>query len=184
MRRLKRIVGFTLIEVMIATAILVIVASAIYGIFAGSSRFYATTVSLEHIQEQARRGVDQIAEELRLADQATLVITTVSGSNQVVFRRITGFSGGAPQWSANITWNYQTSPVDANGNGVVDEGRVVRTLNGVSITLCHNVLQGGLVFTRTGDNVLIRLTLIGLDGQGKLIQTFAETSVTLRNSST
>jgi hypothetical protein len=173
-----------MIEIIIATAILVIVVTSIYGLLAGSSRFYSASVSLEHIQEQARRVVDELAQEMRLADQATLAITTVNGSNQVVFRRITGFVGGVPQWGTNVTWNCQSSAVDANGNGVVDEGRVVRTFNGVSITKCHNVVTGGLTFTRTGDNILIRLTLIGIDSQRKLIQTFAETSVTLRNSST
>lgn len=176
--------GFTLLEVMISSAIFVIVVGSVYGLLAGSSRLYATTMTLEHIQEQARRVVDEMAQELRLADQATLSITTVNGSSQIVFRQITGVTGSVPQWSANITWNYQTSAVDANGNRLVDEGRVVRTFNGRSITKCNNVLQGGLVFTRTGDVILIRLTLIGTDAQNKVIQTFAETSVSVRNSST
>ena len=185
MRPNRKTSGFTMLEVMIASAILVIMASAIFSLLAGSSQFYSTSVSLEHIQEQSRRVVDEIAEELRMADQATLAITTVSGSHQIVFRRITGVTGGVPQWSTNITWNYQTSAVDANGNRIVDEGRVVRTFNGRAITKCHNVEQGGgLSFTRTGDVILIRLTLIGTDAKGKLIRTFSETSVSVRNSST
>jgi hypothetical protein len=154
---------------------------AVYTGMADSSTTYSVGVRTSHIQEQARQVVDQLADELRQADDASVSITSVNGATQVSFVKNVGFSGGNPVWSSTITWGYSASYVDANENGVQDEGRIVRTENGQSATLCHHVKPAGLSITLTGRNAVIRVTLIHVDLHRQQIETFVETSVTIRN---
>lgn len=59
--------GYTLIELLIVTAVLGIIAGALFNVFDVSQRLYTRSSSLEDAQTGARSGVDQLATELRLA---------------------------------------------------------------------------------------------------------------------
>lgn len=172
--------GMSLLEVMVASAILVLVGAIIYAVLSGGSKTYDATTRLTHIQEQGRRVVDEMAGELREADLSTLVV----GANTVTFRKNTGFAGGVPTWGPNITYSMQASTVDANENGGGDDRLLQRAQAGSNpLTLTHYIAPNGLVFTLTGSNLLIRVTLRSADGSGKTITAFVESSVTLRNES-
>ncbi len=192
--------GVTLLEVMIAMAILIIVAVAFYGVLAASTEAYATDTALASIQDQARKMVDDISEDFRLADRTTVVIGTLNGSGTLTFRKSIDYAGATPVWSpTDIVWQVDLSDVDANNNGVVDEGRIVRTgpagrIDTAStktiedgapetVTKTHYVKSGGLSFTANGSRVLISVTLMTVDAKGRVIETTVQTSVTPRNSS-
>ena len=178
--------GFSLLEVVIYIAVLSLIASALYSVMSGSARQYEIGTKLSGIQEKGRKAMDELVAELRMADRdpGQFLVTTLNGSQQLQFRISTGFAGGNPVFGPPITWNCPTSTVDANGNRLVDEARLVRTQNGRSITKTHYVKQGGFSATVTGNNVVLRLTMLTNDGYKKIIESTVESAVTLRNDST
>jgi len=177
----------SLIEILVATGVLAVLASLVYALMANSSQTYASVVRLTHIQEQARRVIDELDQELRVANPATMVFTPTVNPTQVQFSVLTGYDTATktPQWGAPITWGYQArtaQQVDANENGLLDEGTIVRTQGGRTITKCQCIEAGGVTFTVTGNYVVIRLTLISVDAKKLVMRTYLETSVRLRNT--
>ncbi|HVR85772.1 MAG TPA: prepilin-type N-terminal cleavage/methylation domain-containing protein, partial [Planctomycetota bacterium] len=65
--------GFSLVEVLIVMAILSIVMGALYATIFGSSSTFTSNTRMGSIQEDARRALDDLANEVRLADQKTLL---------------------------------------------------------------------------------------------------------------
>lgn len=178
--------GLSLLEVVIYTAILSLILSALYSVLTGSTRQYEVGTKLSGIQERGRRAMDELVAELRMADRdpGQFLVSTVNGSQQLQFRISTGFAGGNPVFGTPITWNCPVSTVDANGNGMADEARLVRTQDGRPITKTHYVKQGGFSAAVAGNNVVLRLTMLNNDGYKKVIETTVESAVTLRNDST
>jgi Tfp pilus assembly protein FimT len=177
--------GLSLLEVVVYIAILSLIASALYAVLTGSTRQYEVGTKLSGIQEKGRRAMDELVAELRMADRdpGQFLVTTVNGSQQLQFRISTGFAGGTAVFGTPITWNCPSSTVDANGNRIVDEARLVRTQDGRAITKTHYVKQGGFTATVSGNNVLLRLTMLNNDGYKKVIESTVESAVTLRNDS-
>ena len=126
--------GLTLIEVMIATAILLIITGAIFQLFISQLRAREATSNYMVVSEQNQRALQKMAEELRGTDsefanvvfsglQGTstlepLVPTELGGSVQTVtiystitFKRITGFDmvNGSQLWSEDITFSLNTA---------------------------------------------------------------------------
>jgi prepilin-type N-terminal cleavage/methylation domain-containing protein len=216
--------GVSLLEVMIVIAILSLVAGALYAILASASNTYGNLNTLGDAQERARRVMDEMTKELRMADQATLVIsTTVTANDTITFQipEVDASTGLAQldsatskvKWAPRIQYAFQMTvldavtklpsvSVDANNNRIADEGRIIRKLETAPrgsptvwttpITYDANkqrsftdfVKQGGLSFTKTGDNIVIEVTFISVDHKNKVIETTLRSSVTLRNSST
>jgi len=65
--RFTREDGFSLPELLIVTAIVGMVAAAIFGVYQVSQQIYIRSTSLEDAQLGARSGLDRMATELRLA---------------------------------------------------------------------------------------------------------------------
>jgi prepilin-type N-terminal cleavage/methylation domain-containing protein len=59
--------GFTLAEVLVATAIMGVVVGAIYGVFASSDRSYRTQDRVVDAQQSVRVGIHFMAEDIRMA---------------------------------------------------------------------------------------------------------------------
>src|SRR5688572_2754957 len=133
MKRNRR-AGFSLIEVMIVAAILVFVSGALYMMLFSASNTYGTLSSLGDTQERARRVMDEIAKELRMADRATLLISTTVTANDTITFRIpdvdpttgkakTVVATGAVIWVPDIKYSFEQSVIGANklpSNGHVD----------------------------------------------------------------
>ena len=206
--------GTTLVETMIAVLIL----GGVLGSFAlvgnSSRRAYGTEVTGSELEAQASRTVERIAQEFILSSPGTLVPDPAQGvgADNVTYLKAVGAPGGVVAWSNTfrLRFEYETGEVDDgvdnNGNGAIDEGRVVWTANvGTpqerSVTWCHWVreyLEGevfdladnngndlddesGLTFERVGDYLAIRLTLERPDPEGRLLRSTVETSVKMRN---
>lgn len=184
---MRRDRGLTLVEVIVAMTILAAVLGMFYAMLFRSTTTYTNVSRMGNIQENGRRVLDEMANELRLADRATIVITNAgTGASQtqtVNFRIPTAFAPPNVTWSAPIEYRFETAPVNMV-QGVTGEGRAVRLEGGRRRTLCDYVKPGGLRITRTGNNLTIRLVLVVNDERNKILETSVETSVTLRNSST
>lgn len=176
--------GLTLVEVMIAMAILGLVTAMFFSVVLRSSRDGTNAIRRATIEENGRRVLDEIANEVRKADKATILITSTGtpANNTVTFRVPTGFVSPNVTWSTNIVYQYEVSAKDMV-QGVTNEGRVVRIQDGKKVVLCDYLKPGGLVVTRTGDNLVIRLTFVVNDELDHVLETSVETKVTLRNNS-
>jgi hypothetical protein len=196
--------GFSLIEVVIAGVIFFLVSGALYMMLFSAGNTYGNMSMLGDSQERARRLMDDIAKELRMADGATVIVsTTVTANDTITFRlpvvdsatgKVVVDGGGNPTWTTNIVYKveYDTNTgsssgfllTDQNNNKVTDDFRITRTYNGSTQRLARYIKSGGLKFTQTGDNIVIQMTFFSLDHKNKVIDTTLRSSVTLRNSST
>ncbi len=145
--------GLTLLEVMIASLILAVISSAIYLVLFNATVSYTNQTRLGDIQDRARRVLDEMANEIRQADQASIQITALNGAQAVTFRVPKRFDPANANPDLRVVWSttadnaafytagspypayaftvrhfYEPSPVDANHNAIQDEGRIVRVL--------------------------------------------------------
>ena len=174
--------GLTLLEVIIACAIFSIAVLACIGVLVSVTDSYDTGVRITHISENARFGIDRIAEDLRAGEGATVVVGPwqVDHGDRVLFNKMVGYMGDTPTYRS-LEYRLETSTVDADRDKTADDYRLVLIDNGVPTTLCHYVAEGGLTITRTGDQLYLRLTTkVGMP-DGDPVLRFVETTVTLRN---
>ena len=174
--------GFTISEILIALVIQVLVMGGVLSMLSQSTETYATTSRLGRIEEEGRRALSELSLELKMADGGTLLITQQNGSDRLDFNVPVGRDGEDVIWSAPITYQVEPSSKDANQNGVVDEGMLVRIQNGRRRFLCHYIPLGGLSIVRTGDTVSMRLDLMIADElPNRLLQISVSTSSMIRN---
>lgn len=161
--------GFTLLELSIASVVLLIVLGAmVRALTSGSSAFEEGT-SVAEADANAQRLLDRIADELRDADFSTFAppATAPFGSDSLTFNRGRGWAAGALVHGPTqilrsvIDTGELDNGVDDNGNGLIDEK--------------------GLVFTLTGSRVTVRLTLERKSETGEIVTRTVETMVTCRN---
>ncbi|TDJ68822.1 MAG: prepilin-type N-terminal cleavage/methylation domain-containing protein [Planctomycetota bacterium] len=173
--------GFTMIEVMIATAVTIMIFGFLYQVLYGSQRLSSTTLSLGRVEEAGSQATLAMTSEIRWADPTLLLISTEAGSSRLDFRVVDDYVGGTVLWSSMITYRYEPSPVDWDGNGVLDEGTLTRTQDGDTRVICRRVGTGGLVITQDEDTVSIQLTLFATDDDGLIHRRSVQTFVTLMN---
>jgi prepilin-type N-terminal cleavage/methylation domain-containing protein len=180
--------GFTLVELAIASGILSLVILAIYSLMHSASDSYIRDTARQTLQDNARRLMDEMCAELRDADRNNLLVTTGSYGSTIRFRKAASFDSGAGStvWSNFIEYRCVASTVDANANGIVDEGRVIRVgpdASGATKTtvLSDYVQQGGFTAVRTGDKLDLAVTLFTLAKGKQRLDISLTSSVALRN---
>lgn len=149
--------GFSMVELMIGIAVLAIVALAVFGLFHVGVNSFNRTARKDQLQMNARKTLDQIAEELRTADPTpanliqTVTATTnpnTTGSTILTFKQAVDYTPptvdpltgepivdpvtnkamtGVTTYGDEISYFLETSVVDANNNALQDEARLVRT---------------------------------------------------------
>ena len=183
MNRNNRQAGFSLVEMAVYMAISVVVTTAVIRVVVTATDTYNSTTSLGRIQADARRSLDSLAVELRMADRDTIVFATENGSTRIDYRLPLDYVGGRVVWSSMITVRYEPSDVDANRNDIMDEGRLVRIQDGETKVLCNYVRPSGITLTRNGDTIALNLGLMISDADGQVMWCSVETNITMRNRS-
>ncbi|MBI5369155.1 MAG: prepilin-type N-terminal cleavage/methylation domain-containing protein [Planctomycetes bacterium] len=182
--------AFTLIELMIACAILAGLVLATMMIVVRSSAVSETDALINVLESDARRAVDQIAHDLRQAGETTLVPTAPTNATSLAFKTNLGYSLAGVQWGPLVTYavayeNGETNNgVDDNRNGLIDESVVTRSVSGgAATTIVRYVRENGLNFTWNAatSTLQIRLTLERLGPDNRPVSRTASTSVMLRN---
>ncbi len=155
--------GFTLIEVIIATAVMLVVFGAVLQLFIYNMDAQVAAGNYMEVSEQNQLGLRKMAEELMGTDEE-LVNVSFSGSqgsqtlpplypggntwtvilySSVTFKKITGFDmvAGSQTWSEDITFrlNSTTKQVERVENAVVE--RLARLATGLSF---YNSPDGGI----------------------------------------
>jgi len=180
--------GFTIIEMLVAMALVGIVMGAIYGVFASSNRSYHTQDSVADAQQNVRAGIDFMVRDLRMAgldplDKAGAGIETAAGSNL--------------RFTADLDMDGIIDNPDASdGIDEADLERVAYEYDGANLlervlykadgteedrqTLVDNV--SALQFTYPdAASVVISMTVRGTDAHGQIFTRTLNTRVSCRN---
>ncbi len=205
--------GFTLIEVMVSMAVMTGLLGGLFTFMQvgiGSSRI---TTTLARLDQETSRALERISRELIQAGETTLFPASVPplSSSSLNYQQAVGWVNNAVQWGPASVIEFQYDPrdpndgLDNNGNGLVDEGRVVRRINpgqaneqvlvivtGVSEFLQGEIANGiddngnglideaGLCFD-VNDTLNLRLTLHRLGPKGQIFTRTLETALEPRN---
>lgn len=206
---IRRRQGFSLLEVLVSIAILALVLSMVYMTLFRTTSEYEVNSRRSWIIDSARLALDEMTEDIRQGNVLSLTpipATPPPGtessppSTQVSFFKVKAPIAGVAQYTANpITYLWEASTatggprVDANNNGIVDEGRLVRVdENGKRRIMCSYVKNApdGLQLTQAFSvvdgvrkvQIRIRLNLLFTDSNNKVLEQALETKVFMRNS--
>jgi hypothetical protein len=174
--------GFTLLEMCISFALLLTVLGMVGMFQVSNGGLLATTSTRGLLHESSSHALEGAASELRWAEATSLVVSALNGSSRLDFRTPVGYAAGNPLWSTIITYQVEAAPADWDGDGAVNEGRLVRIQNARKTVLCDYVIPGGFTAALGGTNLVLRLRASKQDRQTKRILTADEqTSISLRN---
>lgn len=212
--RVRADAGYTLVELSIVVVLLVIVLTAMTTIGVTSDRTYRTGATAAHLEGQVETALERVVAELQVARRSSLTPDPLpgAGSSSIEYVRPVGIVNGIVQWSSLRRLALELEPGevangrDDNGNGLVDERRLVLTedvggpsehkyvitrwvrslaageiANGADDNGNGLVDEPGFVVERFDETLVVRLTLEKLDGNGRLRARTAETSVRMRN---
>lgn len=214
-RRIAPAAGFTLVESLMAVTFLAILFLMVAHTSSRASDAYDEG-SLDHqLTTEAHRGLERITAALELARSSTLTQCSngTLGASTLSFQNPTGFAGNAVQWGPLTTIGFEldtnevTNNVDDDGDGFVDEGRVVWTEDAglpterrvVLVPRVAGLLEGeiknggddngnglrdelGLAFVSNEPFVLtVYLTCQRMDESGRILTKTVETAIRMRN---
>jgi len=214
MQRKRSEAGFTLTELIIATSILASMVGGIYALFNTGLDTYSLGMANANVDRRTAQVLELIADDLATAGRDVIypVPAYPQATSSISLQKNIGFSGGSIQWSPTTLIYFRHAKDDPddgkdnNGNGLVDEGEVVRTINAgtpqerttVLTRWVREYLEGelpngkddngnglvdepGLCFDMIGDVWTVRLTLERRDTKGRLVTQTVQTAVKMRN---
>jgi hypothetical protein len=144
----------------------------------------AAANSLQRITDELKDSGEDLDGTPHVSSHPPGQTTTAS---QVIFQRRVAFNGDANDWEASITYRLEplsgesVDGVDNDGDGLVDEQKLVRVTSSGSIDVAHNVVS--LQFTRLpGENVLrIAISVLGKSEDHSVFTVTRNAVVGLRN---
>jgi type II secretory pathway pseudopilin PulG len=181
MKRPDRERGFTLLEMMMAFIGVLAVAAIVATTLSSSSQFVGASVKRGSSQTALRSALDALSSELQWANGTTMIISQFNGSSRVDFKVPVAVVSGAATLSTTITYRVDPSTLDANGNGVPDDGMLVRVQDGVTRVVCQRLSNGGLLVTRAGDQLTLHVEVMMPDDKGGVMKYAGDTTVQIKN---
>ncbi len=182
--------GFSLLEVTVASVLLVVLVGASVSAIQSSRTASAAGVSRIVLLDRARSAMDRIEKELRRGGPGTLdpALAVLEGNpgSRIEFSQAENYANGAVVWGFPVIFDlvYANGEIDNglddNNDGLVDEMEITREQNGQTITLVTDVQENGLSFTASGNSLTINLTLQGRDQNGQILTLPMTTTVQLR----
>jgi len=148
--------GFTLVEATIGIALLALVMGAAFIGMNGIAKGYSQEYKIQRMDGRARRAIKQIREFLEEAGRDMLTPAPASplGAETIDFRRLTGFTDGAPVFGATQRILFELDPLevengeDDDGDGLIDEHQIVFVRN------VDTALQSSTVVARSVSSYL------------------------------
>ena len=177
--------GFTLIEVAVSVVLLSILLGLAFNVTMSSQDHMLDEMNLLALESTLSRTVDRMAAELTEASPTSVSPSILDGSDNVTFNKVTGYSLGAVQLGPAHKFELQMSSgetlngSDDNGDGLVDEGVVVFTMDGEATTIADNVLS--LSFTGTGTAIEYTVEVGAVLQIGEVVTRSSTRTVSFRN---
>jgi len=205
--------GFSIVEVLLSVTIAAILATSATMAAAESYVAFKTASVNSSLEGNLRRSMDRVVRELMSTGMDSIFpAVDVDPQDEIVFSEIIDVTDGVLTWGnpKRLAFEYESGEmddgIDNNGNGLVDEGMLVLTLNDMQnnerrVVVCHGVselLEGeeengdddngngledepGFCVLQEGNVLTIRLTLEQASDQVDRIQRTLITSIRLRN---
>lgn len=206
--------AFTLLEVMITVVLLGLVLGSMALVGSASDRAFQTSSVRTHLEAQAAQTMERMVTDLRIAAGESLAPALGDGdvTSWVEYRQAVGLDGNKTVLSGTrrLAFEYEAGElddgIDNNGNGLIDEGRIVlienlgtaeeRRLvltrwvrehlageepNGLDDNGNGLIDEPGFFLRRSGDTLTLELTLERLDREGRPILRTSRSSTKLRN---
>ena len=202
--------GMTLIETAISITLLVTVFGSTAVLLDTTSGAYQTTTVATTMDSVAGTALRGISGALQGASGDIVILVTPS---MIEFQRGVGYLNGSVDWGDVEQIGFEYGPgevndgIDNDGDGLVDEGRIVHILRPGAADEERNILctgvrewlegeapgnlvddngngltdEAGLAFDLTGDGVSVWLTVERMDSNGALIVRTVERFVAFRN---
>ncbi len=183
MRRIpKKNRGITLVEVMVTVIIFAFILGICYSLLISGSDSWETNSTRIELQQELRKAMDWITQDLRQAGSVAIVDVPANGSTytSITFRKSAGVSGG------NLVWDSSTTRYSLGGTGGT---QLLRQVSGQTASVIAQNIQS-LQFSRqtsTSNIVTVSLqaekkTLRGKNLSGKTpIQASMTFKIYLRN---
>ncbi|MCP3920280.1 MAG: hypothetical protein GY711_32540 [bacterium] len=214
MRQTSSNSGLTMIEVCIGLMILTVVLGGAIMASERGAGVFRRSMTNSAVNSKSSRALDRIAREIVDASGDSMSPASPMapfGTDTIEFQRVTGWDGADYILGPVIRIGFEPATgelmndMDDNGNGLIDEGRVVRTENpGVNerrLVLVNGVsefLEGeldnsaddngnglederGLSFDMEGGTLNVRLSVERVDINRQRVVRTVETSIALRN---
>jgi prepilin-type N-terminal cleavage/methylation domain-containing protein len=182
MRAPRRQPGFTLVELVVVTALFVTMMMIFVSVYHATSSFSNRTSAVIKSNEEQQRNLDVIANLLRGAALSSLAGFDAGGvSTSPSFQLATGAdaTGRILGPVQTLAWRAAATPLD----GVANPGEIALTQNGVTTTLATRVPKGGFLVTRSANTLRVTLsTYYTMSDPDRTVATITgDVSVSLRN---
>lgn len=176
--------GFTLVEMLISSGITVALLTVLFSSVDRTERLSSTALVHGRLADWASAAAQRVRDDLRWADEGSLMITEENGSARLDLVVARGHNGIDILWSTPVSWSWTPSPLDADGDGLPDEGTLVRVQDGRTRVVCRGVDRGGFQAVRTDDSVEIAVRLVGRASDGRRVEADAGCTATIVNGGT
>ncbi len=210
--------GYSLVELLVAATILALVLGMLSLTGSASSAVFHSGITRAHLESQIESAMQRVVAELRVAGKTTLdpQVTPGMSTDSLEYAQALDLHDGQVVWSPPRRLAFEYAPhesndgLDNNGNGLVDEGRLVLTLDlgtpGERRVVLTNwvpeLLEGELpngaddnhnglidehgfcvehVADAAGDALLVRLSLQRRDADGRPVIKTVQAKVRVRN---
>lgn len=206
--------GYSLIELCIALALFVIVIGSFAMVSRSGDQMFRTGTVVSHLESQVNIATDRVMRELRIAGIDTIAPDPApgAGGSEISYQQAVSDEFGSPDWTPTrrLYFEYEIGElndgIDNNGNGLVDEGRLILTEdfggpnehqrvltrwvaeflegeveNGVDDNGNGLVDESGFTLERVGASFVVRLTLQRMVSGGQLVTRTGRTSTKPRN---
>ncbi len=185
--------GFSLVETMIAAAILSILLMALMVVLVQAQDTFDTLATRSSTQMRIQGTLDGMSKKMRSASQGNLttgyppqfLVEGQSYSN-ITFIPVANVLQGYIVWDDPVTYWFQYDPgeeatlgADDDGDGLEDEGTLFRSQAGSDIPLCSRVT--GVRFSLASGQLSVSLTAAAVDGKGYVHQFTGQSSISFRN---
>ncbi len=178
--------GFTLLEVIIATTILAMIAAFFVPLFISPTQAFSSLATRAHITAHGQAIMDRLWKELAIARLSSLDPPVPTGSNYLRFDRPVGFVAGETVYGNPLQVDLVPLNPSEDGIRIWEDRSPLGTTPGAEDSeriLCGNVAPGGLAFTRLGATITVEVTFQADVEPGKPPQeSTVISSVKLRNT--
>jgi len=156
--------GFTLLETSVYVALVFLLGTPLIQVMLASTRATQENDALTRVEERNRAAFTRIESEVRKSMGGSLAIS--NNSQTLTIMSTNGFDGTAPIPGDQITFTFRgfngetVNGADDNGNGVADEGELVRTnlSTGEATVINAGFDLTSTNFALTGTGVTVTLT--------------------------
>lgn len=180
MRAFRPESGFSLVETMVASGLVLGLAMVIGSVFAATAGVCRQSKVVLQANEDQRRNLDALANLLRAAASDTFSGFSANGTSAAPsFQCVTGADAAGRTLDATqvVTWR-------ANGDnvpGLTNPGELVVTKGGVATVIARRVPGDGFLVTLLGSTLKIELTTYAYGSDRRVATVSGEVAIALRN---